>query len=470
MTPVSSSASPAARTRPRRCRGSRRRRSRSPGGRRSPGAAMPRPFGPSRPTASIRSPSIATSPGTRRPSTSAASTPSLMPDRPPHDPVGRGQARRAPSARRYPRDRQTIATFASPSARSSASSTSLVGGAGRERDDPPHARAQLVVRGDDVDHQVAEGLAEPDHRHGRDRVEHELLRGAGLEPRRAGERPPPPTTTATSWSASAPSSEPSTQTTRDRQRLREACLLEGAEHVGRPPARADPDDGVVAPRPERAHLRGLPRRRRPRRAPGRRRSRRRRRRARRPGPARSRRSTRSHRRRRARGARTCPCRRRRAGRRARSRAPIASIAATSAGGLARRRRAPRRRPSFISVDELVRRAEIEIGARGIPRLGREGLEARLVAQRLHLCQSMHAVVEWSRPMLRMLAEVVWICRRHRTAGEAPERMATIALERVTKVYGNGFLAVDDVSLDDRATASSSCSSDRPAAASRRSCG
>ena len=47
--------------------------------------------------------------------------------------------------------------------------------------------AELVVRRDDVDHQVPERLAEPDHRDRRDHVEHELLRGPGLEPRRAGD-------------------------------------------------------------------------------------------------------------------------------------------------------------------------------------------------------------------------------------------------------------------------------------------
>ena len=47
--------------------------------------------------------------------------------------------------------------------------------------------AELLVRRADVDHQVPEGLAEPDHRDGRDRVQDELLRGAGLEPRRARE-------------------------------------------------------------------------------------------------------------------------------------------------------------------------------------------------------------------------------------------------------------------------------------------
>ena len=45
--------------------------------------------------------------------------------------------------------------------------------------------AELRVAGDDVDHQVAERLAEPNHRDGRDRVQDELLRRAGLHPRRA---------------------------------------------------------------------------------------------------------------------------------------------------------------------------------------------------------------------------------------------------------------------------------------------
>jgi hypothetical protein len=48
-------------------------------------------------------------------------------------------------------------------------------------------------------------------------------------------------------------------------------------------------------------------------------------------------------------------------------------------------------------------------------------------------------------------------------------MGEIVLDRVTKVFDNGFKAIDDVSLTS-ATASSWCSSARPAAASRRCCG
>src|SRR5206468_11308348 len=39
----------------------------------------------------------------------------------------------------------------------------------------------------DVDHQVPEGLPEPNHRDRRDGVEDELLRGSGLHPGRAGD-------------------------------------------------------------------------------------------------------------------------------------------------------------------------------------------------------------------------------------------------------------------------------------------
>ena len=46
---------------------------------------------------------------------------------------------------------------------------------------------ELVVRRAQIDHQVAERLAEPDHRARRDHVEHELGRGAGLHARRAGD-------------------------------------------------------------------------------------------------------------------------------------------------------------------------------------------------------------------------------------------------------------------------------------------
>ena len=48
-------------------------------------------------------------------------------------------------------------------------------------------------------------------------------------------------------------------------------------------------------------------------------------------------------------------------------------------------------------------------------------------------------------------------------------MSKIVLDRVSKVFPNGFKAIDDVSLRSR-TASSWSSSARPAAGSRRCCG
>ena len=95
------------------------------------------------------------------------------------------RAARGPRASTSARS-ETIATFACrplPRARRRPPR----GGAGRAPDDAAHAGAELVVRGDDVDHQVPERLAEPDHRDRRDHVEDELLRGAGLEPRRSRE-------------------------------------------------------------------------------------------------------------------------------------------------------------------------------------------------------------------------------------------------------------------------------------------
>src|SRR5207248_11104083 len=52
----------------------------------------------------------------------------------------------------------------------------------RVRDGAPRPAAQLLVRGDDVHHQVPEGPAELDHRDGRDRVQRELLGRPGLHP------------------------------------------------------------------------------------------------------------------------------------------------------------------------------------------------------------------------------------------------------------------------------------------------
>ena len=54
-------------------------------------------------------------------------------------------------------------------------------------DDSSGSIAQFDVGRPHVDHQVAERLAEADHRDGRDDVEHDLLGGAGLEPGRAGD-------------------------------------------------------------------------------------------------------------------------------------------------------------------------------------------------------------------------------------------------------------------------------------------
>ena len=81
----------------------------------------------------------------------------------------------------------TIATRAFPSAPARASSTSPDDAPRRGSDDTPDAILELLVRGDDVDHEVPVRLAEADHRDRRDRVEHELLRGARLEARRSRE-------------------------------------------------------------------------------------------------------------------------------------------------------------------------------------------------------------------------------------------------------------------------------------------
>ena len=61
-------------------------------------------------------------------------------------------------------------------------------GAGGLPEDADDAAAELGVRRDDVDHEVAPRAAEADHHGGRERVEDELLGGAGLEAGRAGQR------------------------------------------------------------------------------------------------------------------------------------------------------------------------------------------------------------------------------------------------------------------------------------------
>ena len=131
--------------------------------------------------------STSTSPRTRRPSTSAASTPSLI-ARPPAGCSARPcRAARGLRRRRSRRGGRRSRPCASPSGRRERGVDLVPGCAGRGADDAADARAQLLVRRGDVDHEVAVRLAEPDHRDRREHVEDELLRRPGLEPRRAGE-------------------------------------------------------------------------------------------------------------------------------------------------------------------------------------------------------------------------------------------------------------------------------------------
>ena len=58
----------------------------------------------------------------------------------------------------------------------------------RARRSAAHARAASSFSGDDADHQPGVRATEPDHRHRRDRVQHELLRRPRLETRRACDR------------------------------------------------------------------------------------------------------------------------------------------------------------------------------------------------------------------------------------------------------------------------------------------
>ena len=149
-----------------------------------PGIATPR-LPPSRPTATTTPSSTSTSPGSSRPSTRHACTPSLIARAPSARRRRRRRAVACASAASMPASSETIATFASPPEAASASSTWSGVGAARLRDDAVDARSELVVRRDDVDHEVAVGLPEADHRDRRDHVEDELLRRARLEPRRA---------------------------------------------------------------------------------------------------------------------------------------------------------------------------------------------------------------------------------------------------------------------------------------------
>ena len=134
------------------------RRTRSPGGRRSREPRC-RDTPGSSPTAEMTPPSSATSPGSE-PSVDERSL-----DAEPHrssasrttPPAASSRARAAAAS--MPATSATIATFASPSASASAASTRSSDAPVALRDDPADARAQLVVRRDDVDHEVAVRLA-----------------------------------------------------------------------------------------------------------------------------------------------------------------------------------------------------------------------------------------------------------------------------------------------------------------------
>ena len=142
-----------------------------------------------------------------------------------------------------PVSRERIATFASPSAADERRVGFRVGDVGRELDHAARACPQLRVAGDDVDHQVPERPAEPDHRDGRDRVQDELLRRPGLHPRRARDHLGPGDRddlvvgqTAELGVAGAHDG--------DRQRAGFGRRARGAERVGRAAARRERDDRV----------------------------------------------------------------------------------------------------------------------------------------------------------------------------------------------------------------------------------
>ena len=96
-------------------------------------------------------------------------------------------ARRAVSAS-TPASSETTATFAVAARRPRAPRRRRSSGAPVAAATTRRRRSRsFVVRRRDADHEVPERPPEPDHRDGRDRVQDELLRGAGLEPRRAGD-------------------------------------------------------------------------------------------------------------------------------------------------------------------------------------------------------------------------------------------------------------------------------------------
>ena len=119
--------------------------------------------------------------------------------------------------------------------------------AGQLADDAVGARPQLVVGRPQVHHQVAERLAQPDHRPGGERVQHQLGRRARLEPRRAAQ------------DFRTDDGRDGQIDVRDQLRVgvarqadgerpHAAGVGDGPEHVGRAAARGDADQHVVADR------------------------------------------------------------------------------------------------------------------------------------------------------------------------------------------------------------------------------
>ena len=106
---------------------------------------------------------------------------------------------RGAGCRRRPRARRaraaasvSLASITIASAMSSSAAASAVRAAASSQPvaamaDARRAVAQLVVRDAHRGHQVAERAAAADHQRGRERVQHELLRGAGLQARGAGD-------------------------------------------------------------------------------------------------------------------------------------------------------------------------------------------------------------------------------------------------------------------------------------------
>ena len=94
---------------------------------------------------------------------------------------------RSASSRATPRRAITIAVLTLPAGRVEDRAGLVATEPGGLHQDALAPVDQLVVPGAEIHHQVAVGLAEPDHRAGGERVEHQLGGGARLHPGRAGD-------------------------------------------------------------------------------------------------------------------------------------------------------------------------------------------------------------------------------------------------------------------------------------------